>query len=46
VSGVMAARVPRYHRKPVRENVDDLPFTFIAPLGAHYDCSLGSHERS
>ena len=44
--GVVAARIARHHRKPVRKNIDDLAFSLVAPLGAHQHCSLGSHERS
>jgi hypothetical protein len=41
---IVTAGVSRDHRKSTGENVDDLSFPFIAPLGAHYNCSLGSHE--
>ena len=33
MSGIMAAGVARDHIKALGENIDDLTFTFIAPLG-------------
>jgi hypothetical protein len=35
VAGVVSAGVTGYNRKVFRENVDDLAFAFIAPLGAN-----------
>jgi hypothetical protein len=42
--GIVTAGVSYDDRKSTGENVDDLSFPFVAPLGAYYDCSLGSHE--
>jgi hypothetical protein len=44
MAGVVAAGIPGDHRKPVGKNVNDLSLPLVAPLGAHYHCSLGSHE--
>ncbi len=41
--GVVTARIARHHRKPIGKNVDDLSLSLIAPLGAQYYRSLGSH---
>ncbi len=35
VAGVVSSGVARHHRKILGEDVDDLAFAFIAPLGAH-----------
>ncbi len=44
MSGVVTARIARHHRKPLGKNVDDLSLSLVAPLGAQYHRSLGSHE--
>ncbi len=36
VSGIVAAGVSGHHREALRQHIDDLPFAFIAPLGAHH----------
>jgi hypothetical protein len=43
VSGVMPAGVPRHGRKPLAQHVHNLPFAFVAPLGAQHHCRLCSH---
>jgi hypothetical protein len=42
--GVVAACIPSDDRKSIGENVNDLSFSLIAPLGSHYNRSLSSHE--
>src|SRR5262249_337888 len=37
VAGVVPSLIPHNHLKPVRKKVDDLPFSFVAPLGAKND---------
>jgi hypothetical protein len=37
MAGIVAALVARNHVSPLREQVNDLSFAFIAPLGADYD---------
>lgn len=39
VSGIVAALIPGDDVEIVRDDVDDLSFTFVAPLGAH-DCDV------
>src|SRR5208337_1116588 len=34
VAGIVATRIPRNHVEAFRENVNDLAFTFVAPLRA------------
>ena len=41
--GVVSALIPRNDREAWREQVDDLPFAFVAPLGAKY---RDVHNRS
>jgi hypothetical protein len=40
----VAACIPGDDRKSIGENVNDLSFSLIAPLGAQYYRSLSSHE--
>ena len=40
VAGVVTARVPCDDRRALGQEVNDLPFSFVAPLGA-YDCVCG-----
>ncbi len=40
VSGIVAARIARYDVEAFRENVNNLAFTFVAPLRADDDCCL------
>src|SRR5580704_6255313 len=40
VSGIVSASVARHNREVLRQNVDDLPFALVAPLGAHDHRSL------
>src|SRR5271170_5793935 len=42
--GIVATRIARHDGEPFRENIDDLAFAFIAPLGADYYRRLSSHE--
>jgi hypothetical protein len=35
VAGVVASGIAGHDREVLRENVDDLPFAFVAPLGAY-----------
>jgi hypothetical protein len=37
MAGIVAALVPRDYVRPLREQINDLPFAFIAPLGPDYD---------
>jgi hypothetical protein len=37
VAGVVAAVVAGHHLHLLREEIDDLPLAFVAPLGARYD---------
>src|SRR6185437_6241601 len=46
VPGIVAAGVPRYNGEASRENVYDLAFAFIAPLGAQNHGCLCSHLDS
>jgi hypothetical protein len=43
VPGVVPALITRDDVEPLREQIDDLAFTFIAPLGAD-DCDYVSHR--
>ena len=36
VAGVVAALVTRNDLESLREQIDDLAFAFVAPLGAYY----------
>jgi hypothetical protein len=37
MAGIVSASIARNYRKVFGENVDNLPFAFIAPLGANYN---------
>ena len=37
MAGVMAALIAHHHLEPVRKKIDDLPFSFVSPLGSQYD---------
>ena len=43
MSGIVTAGIARDDGKSIGENVDDLSFSLVAPLGAQYHCCLGSH---
>src|ERR1700722_9968224 len=45
MAGIVAAGIPGDPRESVGKNVNDLSLPLVAPLAAHYYCSLGSHER-
>jgi hypothetical protein len=40
VPGVVSAGVARHYVEVLGEYVDNLAFTFIAPLGAHHHCCI------
>jgi len=44
VSRIMAARIARYDVEALGENVNDLAFTFVAPLRADNHCCLASSQ--
>ena len=43
VTGIVPARIPRDDSKPLRQDIDNLALTLIAPLGADYNCCFCSH---
>jgi hypothetical protein len=44
VSGIVAAGIACYYTEPLRENVNDFAFAFVAPLRADDDRRLASFQ--
>jgi hypothetical protein len=42
VPGIVASRIAGHHGEALREHIDNLPFAFVAPLGANDYRSLAS----
>jgi hypothetical protein len=46
VTGIVPAGIARHGAEALAQHVHNLALALVAPLGAHYHCSLGSHGIS